>query len=92
MGIHRSFHLLRSIEYGGAPRLAQTHELGPCKFHLRPLNFWKVESEAGAFRVVLQPLKIDSARGAAEHPNIAQATSFSCNKTTLQDTDMRDGE
>jgi hypothetical protein len=50
---------------------------------------------------VLQPLKVDSARGAAEHPNIAQAsligpsllyTSFSCNKITLQDTNMRDGE
>jgi len=61
--------------FGGAPRPAQTHKLGPCKFHLRPLNFWKVESEAGAFRVVLQPLKIDSARGAAEHPNIAKPPS-----------------
>jgi hypothetical protein len=54
-----------------APRPAQTHELGPCKFHLR-LDFWKVESGADAFRIVLKPLKIDSTRGAAEHPNIAK--------------------
>jgi hypothetical protein len=39
VGIHRSFYLLQSIKYGGVQRLAQTHELGPCKFHLRPLKF-----------------------------------------------------
>ena len=34
VGIHRSFHVLRPIEHGGAPRLAQTHELSPRKVHL----------------------------------------------------------